>query len=139
MKMNAALCLAGVAVLFSLSAIGGEWPEYRGPAHNGISGERIAKWPEAGPKAIWKTPMNAGFSSITVDDGIASTLVLREQESVPREFVIALDANTGKELWAAPLSVAKYEGGGDSGTADNKGGDGPRSTPTIDGGKVYAF
>jgi outer membrane protein assembly factor BamB len=35
--------------------------------------------------------------------------------------------------------VAKYEGGGDSGAPDNKGGDGPRSTPTIDSGKIYAF
>lgn len=83
--------------------------------------------------------MNAGFSSIVADDGIAATLVLRQHEGVQREFVIALDANTGKELWAAPLAIAKYDGGGDSGTPDNKGGDGPRSTPAIDNGKIYAF
>jgi outer membrane protein assembly factor BamB len=66
-------------------------------------------------------------------------LVLREKDGVQREHVVALDANTGKELWAAPLAIAKYDGGGDSGTPENKGGDGPRSTPTIDGGKVYVL
>jgi outer membrane protein assembly factor BamB len=139
MKINPALCLAGAVFLFLLNAYGGDWPQYRGPAHNGISSERIAKWPEAGPKLVWKTPMLSGFSSITVGDGIASTLVLRNHEGVQREFVMALDANSGKELWAAPLSAAKYDGGGDSGAPNNKGGDGPRSTPTIDGGKVYAL
>jgi outer membrane protein assembly factor BamB len=38
-----------------------------------------------------------------------------------------------------PLGIAKYDGGGDSGTFDNKGGDGPRSTPSYDNGKVYAY
>jgi outer membrane protein assembly factor BamB len=37
------------------------------------------------------------------------------------------------------LNFAKYDGGGDSGTPDNKGGDGPRSTPTVDGTRVYAY
>jgi len=35
------------------------------------------------------------------------------------------------------LNFPKYDGGGDSGTANNKGGDGPRSTPTTDGTNVY--
>lgn len=133
------LSLDAFALLISISTFAAEWGQYRGPQHNGVSTEHIAKWPESGPKLLWKTPMNAGFSSITAADGIASTLVLRDSDGVQREHVIALDANTGKELWAAPLAVAKYEGGGDSGAPENKGGDGPRSTPTIDGGKIYAF
>ncbi len=40
---------------------------------------------------------------------------------------------------APPLNFAKYDGGGDAGEADNKGGDGPRSTPTIIGNRVYAM
>src|SRR6185295_19089885 len=132
MKLNPVLRLADATVVVTFTALAADWPQYRGPAHNGISSERIAKWPEAGPKALWKVPMTAGFSSITVDDGIASTLVMRQHEGVQREFLVALDANTGKELWASALSVAKYDGGGDSGTPENKCGDGPRSTPTID-------
>jgi outer membrane protein assembly factor BamB len=33
----------------------------------------------------------------------------------------------------------KYDGGGDAGTPDNKGGDGPRSTPAVSDGKVYVI
>ena len=135
MITNPAFCLA----LLTISTFAADWGQYRGPSHNGISTEKIAKWPEAGPKLLWKAPMNAGFSSISVAEGIASTLVLREKEGVQREHVIALDANTGKELWATALAVGKYDGGGDSGTPENKGGDGPRSTPTIDSGKIYVL
>jgi len=46
---------------------------------------------------------------------------------------------TGRELWATQVGLAKYEGGGDSGTEDNKGGDGPRSTPTFDENRVYVL
>jgi outer membrane protein assembly factor BamB len=137
--MMAVLRWSGIALVSVSTLLAGDWPQYRGPTHNGVSGEKIAKWPDAGPKQVWKTPMNAGFSSITVADGIASTLVMRQHEGVLREFVIALDAATGRELWGKPLAVAKYDGGGDSGTPDNKGGDGPRSTPTIDEGKIYVL
>ncbi len=137
--MKMALRLTGIALVAAGTLSAADWPQYRGPNHDGISSEKIAKWPEAGPKAVWKAPLNAGFSSITVADGIAATLVNREKDGVLREFVLAIDAATGKELWAQPLSIAKYDGGGDSGTPDNKGGDGPRSTPSLDGGMVYVL
>ena len=43
------------------------------------------------------------------------------------EVCLALDAGSGKELWATAIGGAKYPGGGDSGAQDNKGSDGPRS------------
>jgi outer membrane protein assembly factor BamB len=52
---------------------------------------------------------------------------------------VALDANSGKELWAARVASAKYPGGGDSGAEDNKGGDGPRSTPAASGNRVFVY
>jgi outer membrane protein assembly factor BamB len=74
-----------------------------------------------------------------VSDGKAYTQVNREINGGPREIVLALDSNTGKELWIADVGSGKYDGGGDDGAADNKGGNGPRSTPTISDGKVYVF
>jgi outer membrane protein assembly factor BamB len=53
--------------------------------------------------------------------------------------VVALDANTGKELWASALSVAKYDGGGDSGTPRIKVAMGRVPRRTIDGGKIYVL
>lgn len=139
MTTKSAVSLLGATVLFATPVIAGDWGQYRGPSHDAISTEAVAKWPEAGPKLLWKAPMKAGFSSITVGNGIAATLVLRAKDGVEREHVVAFDAATGKELWASALAVAKYDGGGDSGTPENQGGDGPRSTPTIDDGKVYVL
>jgi outer membrane protein assembly factor BamB len=46
-----------------------------------------------------------------------------------REYVIAFDTNTGKEVWATPHGSAFR----------NDRGDGPRGTPTVDGDRVYAL
>src|SRR5688572_27448565 len=84
-----------------------EWPQYRGPNANGTTTEKILKtWPDAGPRQVWKTPLNDGFSTFAVSGGKAATLVLRNVENVKNEVCIALDAETGKELWATPLGFA---------------------------------
>jgi outer membrane protein assembly factor BamB len=131
---------AVLAAALSGTVAAADWPQYRGPEHDGSSPEKIlTAWPAGGLRQIWKQPMTDGFSAITLGDGKAFTLEAREVDGAEQEVCVALDANTGKELWAVPLGIAKYEGGGDSGTPDNKGGDGPRSTPTYDGGKVYTY
>ena len=129
--------LAGV---LASAAQASDWPQFRGPAHDGSSPEKIfTAWPAEGLKQIWKEPMADGFSAISLGGGRAYTLETREVDGAQQEACVALDANTGKELWSVPLGIAKYDGGGDSGAPDNKGGDGPRSTPTFDGGKVYTY
>jgi outer membrane protein assembly factor BamB len=132
----AAVMAGALTLTFSRAA---DWPQYRGPDHNGISAERMPSWPSNGPSAVWRVPTPNGFSSFTVADGKAYTEVLRDVDGVGREVVLCLDAGTGKELWARPIAVAKYEGGGDSGTKNNSGGDGPRSTPSFSEGRVYAM
>jgi outer membrane protein assembly factor BamB len=72
-------------------------------------------------------------------EGKVFTVVARSTEGGPAEFCVALDAATGKELWATPTGTAKYQGGADSGTPDNKGGDGPRSTPAVSGRRVFVY
>ncbi|MCX7824295.1 MAG: PQQ-like beta-propeller repeat protein [Verrucomicrobiae bacterium] len=118
-----------------------DWPQYRGANHDGICAEKIAEnWPPRGPKLLWKVALpGGGFSSFAVAQGKALTLARRPGGSGDQEFCVAFDANTGKELWATPLGPAKYDGGGDTGTKDNRGGDGPRSTPTIDGDHAYVL
>ena len=135
-----ALVLLLNIALVAAAANAEEWSQYRGPHHNGTSNEKIATdWPSPQSRTIWKVPMNAGFSAIAVGGGKAATLVTRIVEGADQEVCLTLDASTGKELWTYPLTVAKYDGGGDSGTPDNRGGDGPRSTPAVDGGRVYAY
>lgn len=117
-----------------------DWTQYRGPNHDGSSTEKIeTSWPAAGPRRLWKAPLTDGFSSLTTGGGKVFTLVDRMIDGARQEVCVALDANSGKELWGAPLGIAKYEDGGNAGAADNKGGDGPRSTPAYDDGRVYGF
>jgi outer membrane protein assembly factor BamB len=133
------LIIAALSLSCAFPIFAGDWPAYRGPTHDGKSTETMPAWPARGPHALWKVPTPNGFSSFSVADGRAFTMILREVDGVKMEVLVALNADTGKEIWSAHFAPAKYEGGGDSGTKENSGGDGPRSTPAIDGNHVYVI
>lgn len=134
------LLTAGVLLAGFSAAYAHNWPQYRGPAGDGISDERISTtWPEGGPKRLWTVPTPAGFSSLSAADGSVFTIVARDVDGAPSEVCVALDAGTGKELWATRTGAAKYRSGGDSGAEGNSGGDGPRSTPTVSGHRVLVY
>ena len=118
-----------------------EWPQYNGPSFDRVSPESLKtpRFPEGGPRVAWRIPMEAGFSSFAVAGGRAYTLDRRTLEGTEREVCLALDADTGEELWAAPLAPSQYDGGGGSGAPGNDGGDGPRSTPSVAGGRVFVY
>ena len=86
----------------------------------------LKSWPQGGPPLAWKTGgAGEGYSSFAVAGGRMFTLGARGD----REYVVALDAATGKRLWEV-----------DHGRRfTNDRGDGPRSTPTVDGGRLYVF
>ncbi len=117
-----------------------DWTQFRGPNHDGTSPEKIlTKWPQTGLREIWKVPLQDGFSALTVGGGKVFTLITREVQGADQEVCVALDANSGREVWSVPLGIAKYDGGGNRGTPANDGGDGPRSTPTYDDGKIFTY
>lgn len=131
-----------LAAIATFALVGGspsqaaDWPQYRGLTGNGISTEALPSTLQIQP--IWQVPAASGFSSFAVADGRAFTLVT--DEASKREVCLALDAKTGKELWQRELGSSKYsQGGGDAGAPGNRGGDGPRSTPSTDGQRVYVY
>ena len=90
-----------------------DWPQYRGPESDGISGETgwTWKWGADGPKVLWRASVGVGFSSFAVAAGRVYTM----GNSQNSDTVFCFDAGTGKVLWrhsyacdAQPLS---YEGG----------------------------
>jgi outer membrane protein assembly factor BamB len=103
-----------------------DWPQWRGVNRDSISPETglLDRWPEGGPTVLWRIKVGAGFSSVSVSDGKLYTL----WDADGRQFLFCLDARTGKELWRRLLGPA----------FTHHYGDGPRSTPVIDGGTVYA-
>jgi len=105
-----------------------DWPQWRGPNRDGISKETglLKSWPANGPALLWKAKgAGNGYSSFAVANGKLYTMGLRGD----REFVVAFDVATGKELWATQHG----------GAYRNDRGDGPRGTPTVDGGRLYAL
>lgn len=105
-----------------------DWPQWRGPNRDGISAERglLKSWPAGGPPLAWRaTGAGEGYSSFAVANGRLYTLGARGG----REYVLAYDVATGKQLWAT-----------DHGRRfGNDRGDGPRGTPTVEGNRVYAY
>ena len=119
----------------TLTATAADWPQYRGLNGDGSTTEALpATWPAA-PKVLWKVPAGTGFGSFTVSGAWCFAIEGKGAD----EVLVARDTATGKEKWTANLGAAKYQGGGDSGTSDNKGGDGPRSTPTLAGKVIVAM
>ncbi|NNE91255.1 MAG: PQQ-like beta-propeller repeat protein [Verrucomicrobiales bacterium] len=140
MKPNIAILT--VFLLATGTIFAENWPGYRGPAGDGVTPEKLpsTSFASGGPERVWKTDTETGFSSFAVADGKALTLVTRDVDGNDMEVCVAFDAETGDELWAEPLWIAgKWNGGGDAGTRDNKGGDGPRSTPAIKGDVAYVL
>jgi hypothetical protein len=123
--------LPGAVVLLCGSLAGAaDWPQWRGPERTGISQEKglLESWPEQGPPLAWAYKnAGLGFSSFAVAGGKVYTVGTRDKD----EIVIALDAAKGTELWTVKLGPI-FEAYGNWG-------DGPRSTPTVDGNVLYAL
>lgn len=114
--------------------LAGDWPQYRGPNHDGSSSETLrTDWSTTAPKVLWKKTVGPAWSSISTGGGKLFTQAQRFIGNRDQEVCIAMDANTGQELWATPLDDADYPDGGTGPT------DGPRSTPSVDGDHVYVF
>lgn len=120
--------LVALTWLVSWAALAADWPQFRGPSRDDLSRETglLKKWPASGPKLVWTNKeAGIGYSGPAVVSGIVYTMGSWEG----KEHVYALDAKTGKRLWAAEFGNEFKNGYGD----------GPRSTPTVDGGFLYAM
>lgn len=110
---------------------GGDWPQWRGPHRDGVWPEAGVpeRLPEAGLKARWRQPIGGGYGGIAATGG---RLYVLDRQTMPREVerVLCLDAATGQPVWVHeyPVHYNKMDYG-----------NGPRSTPTVQGGRVYTF
>ena len=129
--------------MLSTSLLGADWTQYRGINGDGKSPETIPQvnWAAKPPKVLWKKPTPLGFSSISIAGGRAFTLISEEDKAgTLLETCVAFDADTGEKLWSVPLKASDYDhDGGNAGAPDNRGGDGPSSTPTTDGKLVFVY
>ena len=132
--MRARLLLAAIsaALLVPITAAQqtapADWFQWRGPNRDGISQETglLQEWPKSGPPQVWRASgVGNGYSSFSSSGGRLYTLGARAGV----EYVIALDRATGKKVWETQ-NGRRFE---------NDRGDGPRSTPTVDGDRLFVL
>lgn len=123
----------GVLVSLWLTAViahGQQWPQWRGPARDGVAQATVpAAWPAALTKK-WKIPAGSGYSTPIVVD----TRVFLHARIGEQEIVTAHDVDTGREIWRdaypAPYRVNQ---------AAAAHGPGPKSSPAWAQGRLYTF
>lgn len=133
-----------VALLVATPILADDWPQWMGPKRDGVWRETgiVDKFPEGGPKVLWRTPVGAGYSGPAVANGkvYVTDRVLAKGAANPKspfdgksevdgvERVLCLDEKTGQVLWKHEYPCV-YQISYASG---------PRTTPVVAGGKVYA-
>lgn len=125
MKTNTKLITTIFAPLIAVSAFSADWPQFYGPSRDSTSAEKgiLRSWPEGGPKVLWTAPLGIGFGGAAVSAG---KVYLLDRDDKVGDTLRVYDFVSGKELW-----TFAYEAPGRVEFP------GSRSTPTVDGDRVY--
>ncbi len=104
-----------------------DWPQWRGPQRTGhaASDARLIEKIPTEPKVLWRIKAGEGLASPVVANGRA--FLFDNQDG--QETLRCVSAADAKELWRTPI---------DDVFKDNQGPSGPRCTPVVDDGRVYA-
>lgn len=106
------------------------WPQWRGPARDGVGALDVpASWPRALTRK-WDAVVGAGHSSPVIE---ATRVVVHTRQGT-REVISAYDLNTGTRLWQDAYD-APYR----MNPAAQQHGPGPKATPAIANGRVFAI
>jgi len=118
-------------VALSCGGISAQWPQWRGPARDGVvAADNVpAAWP-ARPALKWTQKVGEGYSTPVVSGG----RIFVHSRQDPDEVVTALDLATGKPLWAA-----RYQSAFNKNKYANDMSKGPFSTPLVADGIVYTL
>ena len=86
----------------------------------------LQDWPEGGPKKLWTVnDAGLGYSGVTVQAGSLYTMGAFDK----KEMLLAYNSSSGEKLWEVHVGELLTNGWGD----------GPRMSPTISNGKIYAL
>jgi outer membrane protein assembly factor BamB len=111
------------------------WPTFRGPDRSGVAAETglLDQWPAGGPKLLWTAKgAGRGYASVAIADGKLYTLGDGlSTASDADEYLVCFDQRDGRQLWASKTGAA-WNSGQESWQS-------ARSTPTVDGDRVYVL
>ena len=103
-----------------------DWPQFLGPARNGILNDRLFEVPQSSEdvESLWDIGVGSGWASFAVAEDFAVTLEQRGDDECVTAYGL---------LDAEPRWIVRHPRRHDQAV----GGEGPRSTPTIDRGQVF--
>ena len=134
-------------ILLASTVRADDWPQWLGPQRDGVWRETgiVETFPAGGPVVRWRVAIGAGYAGpvvagerVLVMDrvGAADTPksvgvagIGKRYDTVGHERVLCFEASTGKTLWKHEY-VRRYDIAYPSG---------PRATPVVDAGKVFAL
>jgi outer membrane protein assembly factor BamB len=124
--------LLPIAATAQLPAGPGDWPGWRGADRTGVSTETglLKEWPKDGPPLVWKVKgLGEGYSTPSIARG---RIYVMGNQGLENEFVQCRNVADGAAVWetkvgkvGSPKQQPAYPGS--------------RSTPTVDGDRVYAL
>ncbi len=105
-----------------------DFPQFLGKNRDGrLSGPALARdWQAQPPRELWRQPIGAGWSAFAVVGDFAVT----QEQRGPQELVTCYELHSGRLRWSH-ADETRY--------SSTIAGDGPRATPTVDRGRVYAL
>ncbi len=104
-----------------------DWLRFRGQNGDGKSPATglMKNWPAKGPRLIWTAKnLGRGFSSVTIRGDMLFTI----GDIDSKQYAFAIAVSDGKQIWKQEIGKAN--------TGDFPG---SRSTPTVDGDRVYCL
>lgn len=129
--MNRILILLSI-ISFAGAVSAADWPQFRGANQDGISPDSgiVGSWPDGGPKKVWTfEDAGMGYSSYSIVGDKLYTLGTKGDAI----HAICINAETGAAVWSQPFADDDQKG------YSTGWGHGPRSTPTVDGDKIFVY
>jgi outer membrane protein assembly factor BamB len=122
------LCF-GFWLLGALGAQAADWPQFLGPARNGVSTETglLEKWPSNGPAILWEKALGTGYGAPSV---MGERLVVHHRIG-EEEIAECLSAATGESLWRHADTSHFVDPYGYN--------NGPRCAPVLSTNRCYTF
>ncbi|MCW5980543.1 MAG: PQQ-like beta-propeller repeat protein [Bryobacteraceae bacterium] len=109
-------------LLLAAGAAAQDWPQFLGPTRDGVYAGKLP-----GLKPAWKRDVGQGFSGPVAVGG----KVMLFHRLADKETIECLDARTGRPVWTYGYPTEYRDDFGFD--------EGPRGTPAIADGRVYAF